>query len=148
MTVAILAQAISSRREFVVAESPSMADFLSTVVGHTDSSIVCEFALLADVVQLHSACQAMRIACGIAVRPHSIALGFASTRPCGGGRPLRLRQWSDVGEACVVAVESQGIPASAWGHAVEFTQSVIYSTFLEVAVKVLRTDLLLSLIHI
>jgi hypothetical protein len=93
-----------------------MGDFIA-LMDVASELLLGEMASLAAAVQLRCACRAMHSA----AEPYAIALGFASTRPdCLGGPSLPLRQWREVWDACAFAVESQGLDASAWGHAIEW----------------------------
>ena len=97
--------------------SQSQADFVSIALsGCAGQSILLEFSLPEDILQLRFACRES----GYAIDPHSVVLAFALTRPCCGGLPLNLQQWSEVWGACAATVESQGIDVGAWGHAIEF----------------------------
>ena len=66
-------------------------------------------------VQLRCARRALHLA----AESYTVALGFASTGPCCGFPSLTLRQWREVWDASACAVESQGLDASVWGHAIE-----------------------------
>ena len=91
--------------------------------------LLIDFTALGDALQLRCTCRALDSVMFEKRKTYDVAIKFATTRPFVGGLPMSLRQWTDVWLACAFAVESQGIDASAWGHAIEFVsaEGVAYS---------------------
>jgi hypothetical protein len=76
---------------------------------------------LTTIGHLRAVCRRVLSANESAIEPYAVALAFAKTRPNIGGLSLALSQWREIWAGCELAVESQEVEASSWGHAITWT---------------------------